>query len=190
MGRGERIVIGIGLSVAVAAGAGAGGFESVDIQVALFALSSLGWVMATGILALRHAARSQFVVAAGFLVLTIAETLLWVSGRSGDPGYETGFAGGAMFYVPGLMLVAAPGVYHWVVRAFAALGSVVWAAGSVGYLTGGSLAHTDPVAMVGYALVSVAFIGVAVAAFRRSPPFGDAAPAASIRSDLTRSASL
>lgn len=171
MGRRERMVVAIGLITAVVAGAGAGGFDSVDVQSVLFAVSSLGWVTATGLLALRHAARSEFVAAAGFLVLTIAEPLLWVSGRPGDPGYDAGFAGGVMFYVPGLMMLAVSGVYHVAVRLFAALGAVVWAVGSIRYLVGGSFADTDPLALAGYSLLSVAFIGVAAAVLRHSQPF-------------------
>jgi hypothetical protein len=144
----------------------------VTIQSVLYAVSSLGWVVATAILACRHVARGEFIVASGFLVLTIAETLLWGNGRPGDPGYEPGFASGVMFYVPGLLLVGIPAVYPILVRVFAALGAAAWAVGSGIYLTGSEFSSTDPLAFVGYILLSVAFIGVAVVTFRGSGALG------------------
>ncbi len=164
--RSERRVIAIGLLVAVAAGIAGGGFESVSVQTVLYALSSLGWVVATAILAFRHGERGEFIVGAGFLVLTIAETLLWVNGRTGDPGYETGFAGGAMFYVPGLLMLGLPSVYPWLIRMFAVLGAGAWAVGSVAFWTGSGFASTDPLALGGYGLLSAALVGVAVVTLR------------------------
>jgi hypothetical protein len=164
------LVIGVGLLVAVVSGIAGGGFESVSVQTVLFAVSSLGWVVATAILAFRHGRRGEFVVGAGFLILTIAETLLWVNGRTGDPGYEIGFAGGAMFYVPGLLMMGLPAVYHWLVRVLAVVAAGVWAVGSVAFWTGSGFASTDPLALVGYALLSAAFVGVVVATLRGNEP--------------------
>lgn len=169
LGKGQRRTVAIGLLIAVATGVAAGGFESVSVQSPLFALSSTGWVIATAILVFHHGQRFELTVAAGFLILTVAETLLWVNGHPGDPGYEAGFAGGAMFYVPGVLLAAAPGVYPPWIRAFGVLAGGVLAVGAARFLTGSGFAHTDPLAMAGYGLISAFFLGVAWVTLRGSP---------------------
>jgi hypothetical protein len=162
MARGERLVVGVGLLVAVAAGIAGGAFESVAAQSTLYAASSVGWVMATALLALHHARRGELSVAAGFLILTIAETLLWVSGRPGDPDYELGFAGGVIFYVPGLLLIGLPRAYQGVIRALAVLSAGAWGFGAGKYLVGSEFSSSEPLALAGYILLGVAFVGIAV----------------------------
>lgn len=165
---GDALLVAIGLLVAVGAGLSGGLFEAGSTQSVLYALSSLGWVVATALLCLRHARRGESTVAAGFMLLTIAEAMLWAGGRPGDPGYLAGFAGGTMFYVPGLLLVGLPAVYSLLVRTTAVLGAGVWAVGAAISLTGGEFAGTDPLALVGYTLVSLAYVGVAVRALRQA----------------------
>lgn len=162
----DRKIIGVGLVVAVAAGITAGGFESVDTVTVLYAISSVGWVVATALLAARHIQSGESVLAAGFIILTVAESLLWVSGRPGDPDYDAGFAGGAMFYVPGLLLIGLPSAYHWVTRLLAVAGAVVWSVAVAGYLTGSGLNDDDPVALAGYTLLSATFVGIALRVMR------------------------
>jgi hypothetical protein len=172
-GRVERVIIGSGLLIAVVAGLAGRGFESVATKSVLFALSSVGWVTATAILAFQQAHRGELTVAAGFLILTIAETLLWVSGRPGDPAYEVGFAGGAMFYVPGLLMIGVPAVFPWIIRALAILSAGAWTLGTARFLTGSGFSDTDPLAIAGYSLISAFFAGVAwVSFFSRAAAVG------------------
>jgi hypothetical protein len=156
----RQLVVG-GLIVAVVGGIGGSAVSGADAELALFAASSLGWVVATGLLTLRHAQRNELVVATGFLILTVAETLLWTNGRIDSPGYADGFAGGAIFYVPGLLLLAAPLVYNWVVRVLAAAAGGVWAAAVIPYFTGSELTHDSTISGIGYAALSATFLGVA-----------------------------
>lgn len=167
-GAGERVIVVVGLVVAVAAGIAAGGFESLAAQTSLYALSSLGWIVATAILASHHLRNGESMVAAGFLILTIAETLLWVNGYPGGPGYESGFAGGSMFYVPGVLLVCAPTAYPLLTRVLGMVAGALWAVGAVRFLTGSEFAHTDPLAVAGYVAISAFFLGVAWVTYRGS----------------------
>jgi hypothetical protein len=171
--KGWRLAIVVGLLVAVGAGIAAGSFKSLAAQTVLYAMSSVGWVTATSILAFKHALRSEAIVAAGFLILTVAETLLWVNGYPDSATYEAGFAGGVMFYVPGLLLAAAPTVYPRVIRLLALLAAGAWTMGTARFLLGSEFAHADPLAIAGYVLISSFFLGVAWATLRdRLDPIG------------------
>ena len=165
--RGERMLVAALLVLAVVPGIAGGSFDALSARAFLFAASSLGWVGATAILAARLIRIGEHVVGAGFLVLTIAETLLWVNGRDdADPAYLAGFAGGTMFYVVGLLMIAAPRAYPLVVRLLATGGAVAWAIQAGRFLTGAETLVTDPVAYAGYVLVSATFIAVAIVTIR------------------------
>jgi hypothetical protein len=165
--RAERITIVVGLLTAVGAGMAAGMFESVTAQTLLYAASSLGWVVATAILALRHVESADWIVAAGFMILAVAEMLLWVGGRPGDLAYESAFAGGAMFYAPGLLMVGIPPVYGRIVRFFSLAAALVWALFTALYFTGSDVSSTGLLAIAGYVLVSGVFVGISVPILRR-----------------------
>lgn len=158
----ERQLIVGGLVIAVAGGLAGSAITGTDPKLVLFAVSSLGWVVATALLTLRHTRRSELVVAAGFLILTIAETLLWTNGRVDHPDYAVGFAGAVLYYVPGFLLLAASPVYHWVIRVLSAGATVVWAAAVIPYLFNGShLNYDSTISGIGYAALSATFLGVA-----------------------------
>jgi hypothetical protein len=71
-----------------------------------------------------------------------------------------------MFYVIGLLMIAAPRLYPLVVRLLAAGGAVAWAIQAGRFLTGDETLITDPVAYAGYVLVSATFIAVAIVTIR------------------------
>ncbi len=158
---GETIVIVGGLSLFVVAGLAGGGFKSVTSQSVLFALSSIGLVAAAASLAVHHAEQGQTLVSSGFLVLLVAEVILWAGGRPGDPGYGVAFGGGVLFYIPALLLAAVPPVYPWVVRALGLSAAAMWTAGAAKYLTGAEFSDTGPLAISSYVVMSAFFIGVA-----------------------------
>jgi hypothetical protein len=166
--RSLNVVVAGGLLTAVFAGIAGSSISSVTPQSFLYAVSSLGWVAATAVLARLHGTLGEPLVAAGFLVLTIAECLLWVNGRPGDPYYELGFAGGTMFYVPGLLMVAASPVYHRAIRLSMLLAAGVWGVAAIRFLAGSAIESGDALAVAGYVLVSLGFGGVAVSVQRGS----------------------
>lgn len=158
---GEANVIVGGLALAVVAGLAGGGFNSVSSQSVLFAVSSIGLVVAAATLALHHTQQGHVLVSAGFLVLSVAEVMVWAGGRPRDPGYRAAFGGGVLFYVPALLLAAVPPAYPWVVRGFGISAAAMWAVGAYRHLTGAEFSDTGPLAVSSYVVMSAFFVGVA-----------------------------
>jgi hypothetical protein len=134
-------------------------------HVLLLLISSLGLVVGTALLAYWHLRRRRALVGAGFAILTVAEMLIWATGGPLVGGEES-FAAGAAFYVPALLLVAAPAVLPVWARVAAGLAAVPFGALATVTLTGGAPA---PVLQdVGYGLLTVALIGWAIDVLRES----------------------
>lgn len=162
----ERNVVAGGLVVAVTFGIAGSSVDQGDAQVTLYAASSLGWVIATAILVMRRSSSGDRLEAAGFLLLTIAEPLLWVSGRTVDPSYVDAFAGASMGYAAGLGLLTLGSAYPTAVRVLSSLGAGAWLIYFVRYVTGTDLALDDANNVIGYILLSGAFVGIAVVEYR------------------------
>lgn len=162
----ERNVVAGGLVVAVVFGIAGSSVEEGDPQVTLYAVSSFGWVIATALLAVRRSGRGDRLEAAGFLLLTIAEPLLWVSGRTVDPGYVDAFAGASMGYAAGLGLVALGSAYPAVVRVLSSVAAGAWLLYFLRYVSGTDLTLDDANNVIGYVLLSAAFGGIAVVEYR------------------------
>ncbi len=162
----EARIAALGLLVGVVFGIGGSSMVDPTGQSVLYAISSLGWVIGTSILAAAFLNAGSVLAGAGFVILTVAETLLWVSGRPGGADYADGFGGGTMFYIPGLALLAISPAVGRLQRSLAAVSGVVWAVGASQFLTGVGFADTDPLATVGYVAISAFFVSIAVPLFR------------------------
>jgi hypothetical protein len=132
----------------------------------MYAWSSLGWVIGAALLASRHIRSGDGLTGAGFVILTVAEALLWVSGRPDSPDYVDGFGGATLFYVAGLLLVGLGRTYPLLIRLLAAGTAVVWAIGAVGFLDGSGFSYNDPLALIGYPMISLFFLSVAIPLLR------------------------
>lgn len=170
----ERGIITVGLLTAVVLGLAGGPVGPGALQTVLFALSSLGWVAATMLLALRHArlGGSHTLVAAGMAILTVAEMMLWAGGNPSATGTGQTSAGGAMFYAPALLLVSVPTAYPWLVRIMGILASLPWAAFTFQFLAGQMPSYQGGLALMGYALISVTMIAWVVVLGRTEPQGG------------------
>jgi hypothetical protein len=134
-------------------------------HVLMLLVSSVGLVTATALLTYWHLRRGRVLVGAGFAVLTVAEMLIWGGGGPAF-GREETFAAGVAFYVPALLLVAAPAVLPIWSRAAAALATVPFGALATIALTGGTPAAVLQDA--GYGLLTISLIGWALEILRES----------------------
>lgn len=166
IGRREVRIAALGLLVGVVFGIGGSSVSGVTPQSVLYAISSIGWVIGTAILVAASIKAGHLLAGAGFALLTVAEPLLWVSGRPGGPDYSDGFGGGTMFYVPGLLLLAASVDLGRIPRLLAAVSSLVWAVGASLFLSGRGFADTDPLATAGYVATSAFFVWIAISLLR------------------------
>jgi hypothetical protein len=157
---GERVIIAGGLLVGVVLGMAGNVPQEGWLQTLLYAVSSIGLVVATALLILREARRGDDLVAAGFAIFTIAEIIVWVGGGPTGPGGEAPFAAATLFYVPALLLISAPPRFALWARAAGALAAVPFGIHAVVFLLGWNPAEVLQIA--GYLLLSVAVIGWAV----------------------------
>ncbi|GEM_PF-5318937 len=163
----EHSVITIGLLAYVVLGMAGSALDRGSAQNILYAVSGVGIVAAGVCAAMRLVRRNQTIAASGFVILAIAESMLLVGGvPSAATGYSASFAGGVLYYVPGLLLISLPSIMPLVVRALGALAAVPWAIYAFQNLTGEAPASDAPVTVVGYILLSLAAIGWAIALAR------------------------
>lgn len=130
------------------------------LQTVLFAVSSVGLVVAAALLVLQEARRGADLAAAGFGIFAVAEIIIWVGGGTTGPAGEAPFAAATLFYVPALLLISAPPRFALWARAAGALAAVPFGIYAVVFLLGGKPDAVLEIA--GYLLLSVAAIGWAV----------------------------
>ena len=154
---GTRAIIVGGLVIGAVLGFGGNFVNQGNTQNVLYGLSALGLILASVLLALEHACTGHRFAAAGFALLALGETR--VLNPTDVPGGEASFAAGVLLYAPGLLLIAlstwAP---RWV-RLVGAIAAVPFAAHSLLYLGGRAIDSTDPLAGIGYALLTITVVG-------------------------------
>ncbi|MDQ3769165.1 MAG: hypothetical protein M3370_06785 [Actinomycetota bacterium] len=130
----------------------------------LYAVSALGLILASVILAVQHLSAGHLLVAAGFVLLALGETR--VLNPTDAPGGEASFAGGVLLYAPALVMIALSKWAPLWARVTGAIAAVPFAAHGLVYLGGGDIDSTGPLAGIGYALLTVTIIGWIVTVLR------------------------
>ena len=154
---GTRAIIVGGLIVGAVLGFGGNFVEQGNTQSVLYGLSAVGLILASVLLAVQHASVGNRLAAAGFALLALGETR--VLNPTDLPGGEASFAAGVFLYAPGLLLIALSSWAPRWVRLVGAIAALPFAAHSLIYLGGGAIDSKDPLAGIGYALLTVTIIG-------------------------------
>lgn len=132
-------------------------FEPGNTQSVLWGLSAVGLILASVLLAVELVSVGHRLAAAGFALFALGETR--VLNPTDLPGGEASFAAGVFLYAPGLLLIAlSPWAPRWA-RVVGAMAAISFAAHSLIYLGGGAIDSKDPLASIGYALLTVTIIG-------------------------------
>lgn len=167
---GTRAIIVGGLVVGAVLGFGGNFVPKGNTQSVLYALSALGLIVSSVLLAVEHASAGHRLAAAGFALLALGETR--VLNPTDVPTGEASFAVGVLLYAPGLLMIAlSTWASRWV-RLAGAMAAIPFAAHSLVYLGGGAIDSTGPLAGIGYTVFTVAVIGWALTVLRwrgRSP---------------------
>jgi hypothetical protein len=129
----------------------------------LWGIDGLGVIVATALLAVRHIRHGDELVAAGFLVFAMGESLL-VGGLAG--GLEAGrplFAGGVALWAVALALTSIPPVFPAWTRATGGIGSLLFFVVAFQILGGVPLLATAaPLPFLAYPFVILTFAGWAM----------------------------
>jgi hypothetical protein len=156
-----RILIVVGLAIGAVLGFGGNFLPAGPPQNIVLVLSSLGLIMGSALFAAWFARRGHSIVAVGFALLALAESIsfsglfLLASAPTFPAAYT--FAAGV-----------APAFPLWT-RIVGTLAAIPFAAHALLWLLGRSPAPSGPLASIGYVLLTVATVGWMITALRAAP---------------------
>jgi hypothetical protein len=129
----------------VGAGFGLAGtlVESPQLQASLWAIDSVGLVIATSLLALKYFRAGEDVVSGGFLVFAIGEGALLSGTAAGPSGSVPAFAAGTALWAAALALVSGPRLLPGWLRALGAVAACLFALTSACIYAGEELLPTS-----------------------------------------------
>ena len=112
---------------------------SASLRGLLWGLDGIALIVATALLTIHHFRRGHDVVAAGFLVFVVGETLIVASAAMDLVATGPVFAAGAGLWAASLALVSAPNVMPSWVRVVAAIAALLFAVVAVQGFVGHAL---------------------------------------------------
>ena len=142
---------------------------SASLRGLLWGLDGIALIAATALLTIHHFRRGNDVVAAGFLVFVVAETLI-LSGAAMDLAASVPvFAAGVGLWSASLALVSAPNVMPSWVRVVAAVAALLFAAVAVQVFMGRALTPLSrPLPFFAYPFLAVTLFGWAWVDYRNA----------------------
>jgi hypothetical protein len=169
----HRILIVIGLAIGAVLGLGGNFFPAGSPQNVTYALSSLGIIMGSALFAAWFARRGHSIVAVGFALLALAESIslsgiFLLASAPAFPGAYT-LAAGVALYAVALPLVSVPPAFPLWTRIIGTLAAIPFASYSLLWLLGRSTAPSGPIASFGYILLTVAIVGWIITVLPATP---------------------
>lgn len=150
------------LGLLVGAGFGLAGtlVTSPRLQAGLWAIDSVGLVIATSLLAIRYFRAGSDIVAGGFLVFAIGEGVLLSGTAAGPSGSVPAFAAGTALWAAALALVSAPRQMPPWLRILGAVAAVLFALTAARIFAGSELLPTSaPLPFAGYPFLVATLLG-------------------------------
>lgn len=155
-----RFLASIGLGVGGALGLAGSFAPSASLRGLAWGLDGTALVMACALLAFRFFRMGQEIVAAGFLVFAIGESLV-VSGSAMELAQSVpSFGGGVGLWAAGLALVSVPRVFPMTVRLLGLGAAVLFAATACRIFAGTQItALSQPLPFFAYPVLVATFVG-------------------------------
>jgi hypothetical protein len=122
-----RVLVSIGLGVGGALGMAGTFAPSASLRGLAWGIDGIALVVACVLLTLRFFRSGQDIVAAGFLVFAVGESLLVSSAAMDLVASAPSFGGGVGLWAAGLMLISIPRVFPIVVRLLGLVASILFA---------------------------------------------------------------
>jgi len=150
----------LGLLVGAAFGLAGTLVVSPTVQACLWAIDSVGLVIATSLLALKCFRAGADIVAGGFLVFAIGEGVLLSGTAAGPAGSVPAFAAGMALWAAALALISAPGQLPSWLRVLGAVASCLFAVTAARIYAGEALLPTSsPLPFFGYPFLVATLLG-------------------------------
>lgn len=170
MGDGDRrLLVPGGLVIGAVLGMAGTFVPSASLRGLLWGLDGIALIVATALLTIHHFRRGNDVVAAGFLVFVVGETLI-LSGAAADLAASGPvFAAGVGLWAAALSLVSVPNVMPSWVRVVAAVAALLFAAVAVQIFMGRALTPlSQPLPYVAYPFLALTLFGWAWGYYRHA----------------------
>jgi hypothetical protein len=150
----------LGLFVGAAFGLAGTLVRSPHVQASLWAIDSVGLVIATSLLSLKYFRAGADIVAGGFLVFAIGEGVLLSGTAAGASGSVPAFAAGIALWAAGLALVSAPRQLPGWLRLLGAVAACLFAVTAARIYAGEALLPTSsPLPFFGYPFLVATLLG-------------------------------
>jgi len=155
-----RVLVSIGLGVGGALGMAGTFAPSASLRGLAWGVDGIALVVACVLLALRFFRLGQDIVAAGFLVFAIGESLLVSSAAMDLVASAPSFGGGVGLWAAGLMLISMPSVFPIVVRLLGLVASILFAVTACRILAGAAITPlSQPLPFFAYPVLVATFAG-------------------------------
>ena len=164
----QEIIASIGLILGATFGI-AGTFVSSDaVRQIFWGIDGIGVIVGTTLLAIRFFRAGQDIVAAGFLVFALGETLLVSGTPAGLDASVPSFGGGVALWSTGLLLVSLPRVLAMWLRVAGAAAAALFTIVAARIFSGEHLLPTSsPLPFFAYPVVVINFLGWIATLLRR-----------------------
>lgn len=149
-----------GLAVGAAFGLAGTLVTSPDLQASLWAIDSVGLVIATSLLTLKYLRAGSELVAGGFLVFAIGEGVLLSGTAAGPRGSVPAFAAGIALWAAALVLISAPQRFSVWLRLLGTIAAALFAITAGRIYAGESLLPTSsPLPFFAYPFLVATLLG-------------------------------
>ena len=155
-------------NVAIAIGLALGGVFGMlgtmvaerNLQAAFWAVDGVGLVVATALLALSFFRTGNDIVAAGFLVFTIGESVMLAGTAESLAGSVPSFAAGTALWSAALLLTSVPKVFAGWIRLVGTVGAILFAITAARIFWGEQVLPTaSPLPFFAYPFLVLTFAG-------------------------------
>lgn len=169
-----RILIVVGLAIGAVLGFGGNFLPVGPVQNVAYALSSLGIIMGSALLAAWFARQGKSIVAVGFALLALAESislsgLFLLASAPTFSGASASFSAGVALYSLAFPLASVPPAFPLWTRIVGALAAIPFAAHALLWLLGRAPDPSGPLASIGYVLLIVTIVGWIITVLRAAP---------------------
>ena len=164
-----RLIAPSGLVIGAVLGMAGTFVPFASLRGLLWGLDGIALIVATALLTIHHFRRGNDVVAAGFLVFVVGETLILAGAAMDLVVSGPVFAAGVGLWAASLILISAPHVMPSWVRVVAVIAALLFAVVAVQLFMGSSLTPlSQPLPFFAYPFLAVALFGLAWVHYRNA----------------------
>jgi hypothetical protein len=162
-----NLVASIGLALGGVFGMAGSFVAQASVRNILWEIDGLGLIVATSLLTLKYFRKGRDVVAGGFLVFAIGESVMLSGMAAGLEGSVPAFAAGTALWATALLLISLPREFSLWVRVVGGIAVVLFAITSTKIFWGEPLNPlSSPLPLFAYPFLVITFAGWIVALLR------------------------